>query len=126
MEMSGAYAAAEVAQGNRYTSNLHSSSQVVQIEGMTFRLWMAEVHTVAFGKDGQRFIVSMMGKPDEAASLTKRLKDFITSQAVMVSVGSTGDQERAQRAGMMNAQLNFGNAPMPFGQIPSRDDPSDR
>jgi hypothetical protein len=29
MEMSGAYAAAEVAQGNRYTSNLHSSSQVV-------------------------------------------------------------------------------------------------
>jgi hypothetical protein len=126
MEMSGAYAAAEVGQGNRYTSNLHSSSQVVQIEGMTFRLWMAEVHSVAFGKDGQRFIVSMMGKPDEAASLAKRLKDFITSQAVMVSVGSTGDQERAQRAGMMNAQLNFGNAPMPFGQIPSRDDPSDR
>jgi hypothetical protein len=126
MEMSGAYAAAEVAQGNRYTSNLHSSSQVVQIEGMTFRLWMAEVHSVAFGKDGQRFIVSMMGKPDEAASLTKRLKDFITSQAIMVSVGSTGDQERAARAGMMNAQLNFGNAPQPFGQIPPRDDQGDR
>lgn len=122
MEMSGAYAAAEVAQGNRYTSNLHSSSQVVQIEGMTFRLWMAEVHSVAFGKDGQRFIVSMMGKPDEAASLAKRLKDFITSQAVMVSVGSSGDQERAARAGMMNAQLGMGNAPMPFDRIPGRPD----
>jgi len=120
MEMSGAYAAAEVAQGNRYTSNLHSSSQVVQIEGMTFRLWMAEVHSVAFGKDGHRHILSMLGKPDEAASLAKRLKDFITSQAVMVSVGSSGDQERAARAGMMNAQLGLGNAPMPFDRIPGR------
>ena len=123
MEMSGAYAAAEVAQGNRYTANLHSSSQVVQIEGMTFRLWLAEVHSVAFGKDGQRFIVSMLGKPDEAASLAKRLKDFITSQAVMVSVGSMGDQERAQRAGMMNAQLNMGNAPLPFERINQRPEP---
>ena len=123
MEMSGAYAAAEVAQGNRYTSNLHSSSQVVQIEGMTFRLWMAEVHSVAFGKDGRRFIVSMMGKPDEAAGLAKRLKDFITSQAVMVSVGSSGDQERAARAGMMNAQLNVGNAPLPFDRITQRPEP---
>jgi hypothetical protein len=87
---------------------------------MTFRLWMAEVHSVAFGKDGQRFIVSMMGKPDEAAGLAKRLKDFITSQAVMVSVGSSGDQERAARAGMMNAQLNMGNAPMPFDQLTRR------
>ena len=120
MDMNGAYAAAEVAQGNRYTSNLHSSSQVVQVEGMTFRLWMAEVHSVAFGKDGQRFIVSMMGKPDEAAGLAKRLKDFITSQAVMVSVGSSGDQERAARAGMMNAQLNFGNVAQPFDRIPGR------
>ena len=126
MEMSGAFAAAEVAQGNRYTSNLHASSQVVQIEGMTFRLWMTEIHSVAFGKDGQRFIVSMLGKPDEAASLAKRLKDFISSQAVMVSMGSSGDQERAQRAGMMNAQLNPGNAPLPFGQIPPRSDPHDQ
>ena len=123
MEMSGAYAAAEVAQGNRYTANLHSSSLVVQIEGMTFRLWLAEVHSVAFGKDGQRFIVSMLGKPDEAASLAKRLKDFITSQAVMVSVGSMGDQERAQRAGMINAQLNMGNAPLPFERINQRPEP---
>jgi len=117
MEMSGAYAAAEVAQGNRYTSNLHSSSQVVQIEGMTFRLWMAEIHSVAFGKDGQRFILSMLGRPAEAAGLAKRLKDFITSQAVMVSVGSSGDQERAARAGMMNAQLGQGNAPLPFDRL---------
>jgi len=120
MDMNGTYAAAEVGQGNRYTSNLHSSSQVVQIEGMTFRLWMAEVHSVAFGKDGQRHILSMLGKPDEAASLAKRLKDFITSQAVMVSVGSSGDQERAARVGMMNAQLGLGNAPMPFDRIPGR------
>jgi hypothetical protein len=94
----------------------------VQIEGMTFRLWVAEVHSVAFGKDGARYILSMLGKPDMANSLAKRLKDFITSQATLVSIGSTGDQERAQRTGMMNAQLNLGNAPLPFDRIPPRPD----
>jgi hypothetical protein len=126
MEMNGAFTAAEVAQGNAYTSNLRSSSQVVQIEGMTFRLWVAEIHSVAFGKDGPRHIVSMMGKPDMAQALAKRLKDFITSQAVMVSVGSSGDQERAQRAGMMNAQLNFGSGPSPFDRIAPRPDTADQ
>jgi len=118
MEMNGTYAAAEVAQGNRYTSNLHSSSQVVQIEGMTFRLWVAEVHSAAFGKDGARYILSMLGKPAMAAALAKRLKDFITSQATLVSIGSSGDQDRAQRSAMMNAQLNLGNGTLPFDRLP--------
>ena len=122
MEMNGTFAAAEVAQGNRYTSNLHASSQVTQIEGMTFRLWVAEVHSVAFGKDGARYMLSMLGKPDMAAALTKRLKDFITSQATLVSIGSTGDQERAQRSAMMNAQLNVGNSTLPFDRLPTRTD----
>ncbi len=121
MDMSGSYTAAEVAQGNRYTANLQTSSQIVQIEGMTFRLWVAEVHSVAFGKDGQRFIVSMMGQPDLANGLAQRLKAFITSQATLVSFGSTGDQDRAQRSSMMNAQLNLGNAPLPFDRIPPAD-----
>lgn len=114
MEVGGSYTAAEVAQGNRYTSNLHSSSQVVKIEGMTFRLWVAEIHSVAFGKDGRRHILSMLGKPDLAEGLARRLKAFITSQATLVQVGTSGDQERAAATGMMNAQLNLGNAPLPF------------
>ncbi|WP_353228580.1 hypothetical protein [Novosphingobium sp.] len=125
MDMNGSFTAAEIAQGNRYTANLHTSSQVVQIEGMTFRLWVAEVHTVAFGKDGQRFIVSMMGQPDLAQALLQRLKNFITSQATLVSLSSSGDQERAQRSAMMNAQLNLGNTtpPPPFDRIGPRGDP---
>ncbi len=118
MDMHGTFAAAEVAQGNRYTANLHSSSQVVQIEGMTFRLWVAQVHSVAFGKDGARTIVSMLGKPDLAAALAKRLKDFITSQATLVAIGSSGDQERARMTGLLNAQLNPGNTPLPFDRMP--------
>lgn len=118
MDISGNYNAAEIGQGNRYTSNLHSSSQVVQVEGMTFRLWVAEVHSVAFGKDGQRFIVSMMGEPDIAAALTSRLKTFITSQATLVSIGSAGDQQRADLSNRMNAHLNSGNANPTLGTLP--------
>jgi hypothetical protein len=54
------------------------------------------------------------------------LKDFITSQAVMVSVGSSGDQERAARAGMMNAQLAQGNTPLPFDRLMQPPDEGDR
>lgn len=116
--MSGTYNAAEVGQGNRYTSNLHSSSQVVQVEGMTFRLWVADVHSVAFDKDGQRFIVSMLGQPDIAAALTARLKSFITSQASLVSVGSASDQERAETSHRINARLNPGDANSTLGNFP--------
>lgn len=108
MEMSGSYNAAEVGQGNRYTSQLHSSSQIVQVEGMTFRLWVTEIQSVAFGKDGPRFIVAMLGMPDVAAALASRLKEFISSQATLASVSSKNDQERAQRASVMNAQMNLG------------------
>ncbi|MDE1915277.1 MAG: hypothetical protein KGJ57_10280 [Sphingomonadales bacterium] len=118
MDMSGTYNAAEVGQGNRYTSNLHSSSQVVQVEGMTFRLWVAEVHSVAFGKDGQRFIVSMLGKPELAAALTDRLKSFITSQASLISVGSLGDQERAAASQRMNARLTPSDPNAAWGLFP--------
>ena len=121
MDFNGTFNAAEVAQGNRYTANLHTSSQVVQIEGMTFRLWMAQVHTVAFGKDGTRHIIGMVGLADQAQALVARLKGFITAQATMVAVGSVGDQERARAAGMMNAQMGMGNAPMPFVPIPPAD-----
>lgn len=120
MEVAGAYTAAEVAQGNRYTSNLHSSTQVVKIEGMTFRLWVAEIHSVAFGKDGRRHILSMLGQPELAEALARRLKAFITSQATLVQVGTSGDQERAAATGMMNAQLNLGNAPLPFDRLGPR------
>ena len=113
MDMDGAFTAAEIAQGNRYTGQLQSSSQVVQIEGMTFRLRVAEVHSVAFGKDGQRHILAMLGMPDMATALTRRLKDFITSQATLVSLGSTGDQERAQRSTIMNTQMNPGRTDLP-------------
>jgi hypothetical protein len=120
MEVSGTYNAAEVGQGNRYTSNLHSSSQVVQVEGMTFRLWVADVHSVAFGKDGQRSIIAMLGEPDIATALTRRLKSFITSQATLVSVGSVGDQQRAEFSNHMNGHLNRGAA----NQIPDNLPPS--
>ncbi|WP_206244835.1 hypothetical protein [Novosphingobium terrae] len=118
MEMSGTYNAAEVGQGNRYTSNLHSSSQVVQVEGMTFRLWVAEVHSVAFGKDGPRQIVSMLGEPDMAAALAARLRNFITSQATLISVGSAGDQERAAISSQMNANMYSGGSGPVQGNLP--------
>ncbi|WP_375382535.1 hypothetical protein, partial [uncultured Sphingomonas sp.] len=104
MEYEGNYTAAEVSQGNRYKSTIHSSSQVVQVEGMTFRLWVAEAHSITFGKDAQRYIYSLIGLPDVASALANRLRDFVMNQSSLLSLGSHSDQERMRAVAQMNTQ----------------------
>jgi len=115
LEMEGSFQSAQVALGNQFHANLQASSQVVQVEAMTFRLWAADVHSIAFGKDGRRYIYAMMGIPDYAAGLAARLRGFAANQAAVVSLGNSGDVERMSRIHQLNAQM--ATPPAPGGQI---------
>jgi hypothetical protein len=74
LEMSGQYVSAQVEQGNVIQGNLRASSSMVQVEGMTFRLWCADIHTVCFGQDAPRHIVALMGNAEAALGLAARLR----------------------------------------------------
>ncbi|HVJ52412.1 MAG TPA: hypothetical protein VM689_08125 [Aliidongia sp.] len=104
LEMSGQYVSAQINQGNLLQSNLRATSSMVQVEGMTYRLWVAELHTVAFGKDSPRYIASMAGNYAAAESLTARLKDFAMNQATVASLGNSANMQRLQTMSAMSGQ----------------------
>jgi hypothetical protein len=83
-----------LAKGNLIQGKLSSSSSLVQVEGMTFRLWMAEIHTVTFGKDAPRYIVSMAGNPEVAEGFVSRLKHFADGVASVVALNNSANAER--------------------------------
>ena len=94
LDLNGQYVSARVDQGNVLQGSLRASSSIVKVEGMTFRLWAAQIHTVTFGKDAERQIVSMAGIPDIVEGLTSRLKNFMDSQATVVALGNAANAER--------------------------------
>jgi hypothetical protein len=110
LEMSGQYLSAQIDQGNVLQSNLRATSNMVQVEGMTYRLWVAELHTVAFGKDAPRYIASMAGNYSIVESLTARLKDFAMNQASIASLGNSANMQRLQTMAAMSAAQQ-GTAP---------------
>jgi hypothetical protein len=105
LEMSGQYISARVNQGNVIQGKLSSSSSMVQVEGMTFRLWMAEIHTVTFGKNAPRYIVSMAGNPEVAGGLVSRLKQFTDGVASVVALNSAANAERLASNNLLANQL---------------------
>jgi hypothetical protein len=118
MEMSGNYLSARVDQGSALHGALRASSSMVQVEGMTFRLWVAVLHTVSFGKDAPRQLVSLAGEPDFAGDLFQRLKGFGLSQAAIPHLANTRNAER------FNANMAMSNLEIP--SLPGGTDPARR
>lgn len=105
VEMKGNYQAAQVDYGNQFTDRMKTQKQVINIESMTFRVWMAEIETATFGKDCPRphlSILGMRGLKDEAQALHDHLTEFGKRQSMIVAPTSSNDLERASALGAMN------------------------
>ena len=63
IEMSGTYQAARLDYGNQFGDRVRTQKQVINIETMTLRVWVAQLETVSFGKDSVRAILGMRGLP---------------------------------------------------------------
>ena len=102
VEMAGNYQAARVDYGNQFTDTVKTEKKVINIEAMTLRVWVAEIETVAFGKDTARSIVGMRGCKAEAEGLHRILKDFGVQQSMVVAPTSNVDLQRAQVMASIN------------------------
>ncbi|MFT3850659.1 MAG: zinc ribbon domain-containing protein [Propionivibrio sp.] len=102
VEMNGNYQAAHMNFGNQFTDRVKTQKQVINVESMTLRVWIAELESVAFGKDTLRSIVGMRGLKDEAEALHAHLQSFGQQQSMIVAPTSGVDMQRAQALGMMN------------------------
>lgn len=102
IEMEGSYVSAKMDHGNMLNDTIKTSSSVVQIESMTFRVWAAAFDTVTFGVDSQRYVVSTKGRPEMAHNLMQHLHHFAQNQAMIVAPTARRDIERHAVLAQMN------------------------
>jgi hypothetical protein len=104
LEMQGNFQVSNVDFGNVVQDRFRSQKSVTNVEDMTLRMWVADIDSVCYGRNQQRFIVGLAGNSAESQRLAQHLAAFARNQAVIVSPTSARD---AARAGQMN-EMNRG------------------
>jgi hypothetical protein len=110
VEMNGNYQSAKLDYGNQFTDRIKSEKQVINIETMTLRVWVAQFESVSFGKHSERWLVGMRGLPDKAKYLAQHLVQFAADQSIIVAPGSGADMQKVATLGALN-QLGGGQVP---------------
>jgi NADH pyrophosphatase NudC (nudix superfamily) len=107
--MSGNYQSAKLDYGNQFTDRIKTKKQIINIETMTMRVWVAQLETVSFGKNSQRWLIGMRGLPDKASYLTQHLSRFAAEQSIIVAPISGTDVQKVTALGVLN-QLESGSS----------------
>jgi hypothetical protein len=103
VSMEGNYQAAKMDFGNQYTDRVKTEKQIVNIETMTLRVWVAEIFTVIFGKDQPRFLIALHGLPSRASELANHLAGFAGEQSIIVTPTARVDLKKAALIGALNS-----------------------
>jgi hypothetical protein len=102
VEMRGNYQSAKFDYGNQFSDRIKTQKQVINIETMTLRVWVAQLDTVSFGKGTPRWLVGMNGLPDKAKYLAQHLVQFAANQSVIVAPTAQTDMQRVAALGAIN------------------------
>lgn len=105
IETSGTYQTAQLSVGNRFRGHAHSSTTLMQIEDATLRVWVTDIVSVVFGKDGQRSIIAMTAADSTAKSLTDHLVKFAAEQSAIAAPTSRRDLSNAQTIGALDVAV---------------------
>jgi hypothetical protein len=105
LETEGHFQSAKVQVGNQFKSHLQSSTQVTRVEDASLRLWVADIVTVAFGKDEQRYVMAMAPADGFARSSIERLLDFAQQQSVVTAPNSARDMQQLQHMGKLDRAM---------------------
>ena len=125
LEMQGNFQVSNVDFGNVVQDRFRSQKTVTNVEDMTLRMWVADIDSVCYGRDRERFIVGLAGNSQESQRLAQHLAAFARSQAVIVSPTSARDAERASQMNEMNRGIGTRTTtivPLPGGTLPDNGD----
>lgn len=105
IETSGTYQSSQIAIGNQFKGHTQSSSTLTRIEDATLRVWVTDIVSVVFGKDGHRSIIAMAPADSIAKSMADRLIAFAAEQSSVATPTSHRDLARAQSIGALDAAV---------------------
>lgn len=100
IETSGVFQTSRISVGNRFRVNVQSSSTLTRVEGATLRVWVADIVSVAFRRDGKRTVIAMAAADDTARSMVNSLVGFAANQCVVPSVKAERDLACASSIGL--------------------------
>lgn len=104
LELYGNYQTSNVDYGRVLDDAVKTSKQVVNIEDMTLRMWVADLYSVSFGPDEPRQLISMSGEQNLARQLGQDLARFGREQRSLVAPTAPRDAEAARNLALANAQ----------------------
>lgn len=105
LELQGNYQRARASVGAVLHDTVKTEKELVTVEDMTLRVWVAELDSVCFGPDTERSLMSIRGLPDEAEKLAAYLAGFARGQASVVAPQAAVDQERLAAMSRANAPV---------------------
>lgn len=103
IETSGTYQTSKIAIGNQFKANTQSSSTLTRVE--TVRVWVTDIVSVAFGKDGHRSIIAMASGDSVAKSMADRLIAFAAEQSSITVPTAIRDVERAKSISALDSTV---------------------
>lgn len=95
IETSGVFQTSRISVGNKFYGHVQSDSTLTRVEGATLRVWVADIVSVAFGRDGKRTVIAMEAADDAARSMVNSLVEFAANQCVVPAQTAEQDLTRA-------------------------------
>ncbi len=102
IDWNGTYARASTRVGALLNDRVSSEREVIGIESMTLRVWVAEIDSIAFNTDRDRDVVAIRGLPDEASRLGRQLAEFAANQGTITAPTSATDRGRLDAMNYLN------------------------
>jgi len=102
VEIDGTFQRSHTAVGAQFTDRVRTEKDIVSVNDMTLRVWVAEVDSVTFGSESERRIVGLRGLTDRASALRQQLENFASDQSSVDMPTSRRDVEKIAALGAMN------------------------
>jgi hypothetical protein len=115
VDWNGNYTRSATRIGALLNDRIHTEREVVSVESMTLRVWVADIDSVAFNTDRDRDLVAIRGIPDEASRLARWLAAFAENQGTVTAPLSAEDRKRLAALGDLNAS----GSPVPLAGLPN-------
>jgi len=102
----GTFQSAELTIGNQFADHVQSKSMLTRVENASLRVWVADVDSVAFGKNSRRSIIAMKSADGYAKEISEELLRFAQDQSSIAAPTSRQDLEKSQTLMQFNAMFS--------------------
>ncbi len=102
VEIDGSFQRSHTAVGAPFTDRLRTEKDIVSVNDMSLRVWVAEVDSVTFGSESERRIVGLRGLTDRASALRRQLETFAADQSSVDMPTARRDIEKIAALGALN------------------------